>query len=138
MIKIYKVRISFGNGAPVESTIEAKTGQQAQDLALRKNPGARSVYVLGVDSVKEEPPPPIPIQRPDLVVAPAEDKPHPLFTDTTTGQVKRLLKQAELHKLRQVESVLTMRKQGLSYQKIARELGVGKTTVGTWLKQYGP
>jgi hypothetical protein len=138
MIKVYSVRISFGNGAPVEATVEAKNGQQAQDLAMKKNPGARSVYVLGVESVKEEPPPPIPVQRPDLVVEPPEEKIHPLFTDVTTGQVKRLLSQAELHKHRQVESVLKMRRQGLSHQKIAREVGVGKTTVGTWIKQYGP
>jgi DNA-binding transcriptional regulator YiaG len=138
MIKIYNVRISYGNGNPIESTIEAKNGQQAQDLAMKLNPGARSVYVLGIDSVKEEPPPPIPVQRPDLVVAAKEDKVHPLFSDATTGQVKRLLSQAELHKHRQVENVLKMKRQGLSHQKIARELGIGKTTVGTWLKQYGP
>jgi transcriptional regulator with PAS, ATPase and Fis domain len=138
MIKVYKVRISFGNGAPTESTVEAKNGQQAQDVALKQNPGARSVYVLGVDSVKEEPPPPIPIQRPDLVVKQKEEKTHPLFTDTTVGQVKRLMAQAELHKHRQVEKALKMRSQGLSHQKIAKELGIGKTTVGTWLKQYGP
>lgn len=138
MIKVYKVRISFGNGTPTESTVEAKNGQQAQDVALKQNPGARSVYVLGVDSVKEEPPPPIPVQRPDLVVKPKEEEVHPLFTDTTVGQVKRLLGQAELHRHRQIEQMLKLRLQGMSHQKIARELGVGKTTVGTWLKQYGP
>lgn len=138
MIKVYRVRISFGNGTPTESTVEARNGQQAQDVALKQNPGARSVYVLGIDSVKEEPPPPIPIQRPDLIAKQHEEKVHPFFTDTTIGQVKRMLAQSELHKHRQVEKALKLRLQGMTHQKIAKELGVGKTTIGTWLKQYGP
>lgn len=139
-IKTFKVQISFGDGKPVETTIKAKSGILAHDLALAQNPGARSVRILSVVAVEEETRPApvvkkrvVPIQRPDLVVETPEDelKPHPLFTDLTFKQVRNY---EALDKQYKMKVCWELYYQGHSQKHIAELLGVGKTTVGTWLK----
>lgn len=134
IFKTYKIIVSFGDGKPVESTIEARNGILAQDLALVAHPGARSIRVVGVVSERfEKPVVEIPIQRPDLVVHhQEEEKLHPLFTDTSFTQIKRL---EEQHKLRQMEECFNLHRSGLSHKNIAGQLGIGKTTVGRWIRE---
>jgi hypothetical protein len=131
--KTYKILVSFGDGKPVESTIEAQNGILAQDKALAAHPGARSIRVVGVVSQRvEQPKVKIPILRPDLVVKPNADAAiHPLFTDVTVGAVKKFeIKDKE----QKMKECLHLYNNGLSHKAIAKQLGVGKTTVGTWLK----
>jgi len=135
MIKTYKILVSYGDGKPVESTVEAQNGILAQDKALAANPGARSIRILGVISERAEPPKPrrqIPILRPDLVVKQKEDPIHPLFTDVTVSTVKKF---EQKDKEQKMQECVRLYENGLSHKAIAQELGVGKTTVGTWLKQ---
>ena len=131
MLKTYKIVVSFGDGRPVQTTVEAKNGPLAQDLAYAKHPGARSILILGIESVREEPRPKVQLQR----SIPEEEPPHPLFTDTTVAEVNRFI---DLNKQNKVKECLKLRRQGLSHKSIAEILGVGKTTVGSWLKQYSP
>lgn len=136
VIKTYKILVSFGDGKPVESTIEAQNGILAQDKALAANPGARSIRILGVVSERvERPRVQIPSLRPDLVVKPKEDSVHPLFTDVTVSTVKKLEHQDREQKIKECKR---MHQRGLSHKAIASELGVGKTTVGSWLKLMQP
>lgn len=145
MIKAYKLRVSYGDGKPIEATINAKNGQAAQDAAIKQFPGVRSVYVLGVETLPEpEPPPELPIQRPDLVVQPKAKprvdprrQPHPLFTDVTRGEVSDMIAKSDVHRYKQIQHVITLYGKGLTHRQIAAQIGVGRTTVGTWLKQYG-
>jgi len=132
VIKTYKILVSFGDGKPVESTIEAQNGILAQDKALAANPGARSIRILGVVSERvERPRVQIPSLRPDLVVKPKEDPVHPLFMDVTVSTVKKLEHQDREQKIKECRR---LHQRGLSHKAIAAELGVGKTTVGSWLK----
>jgi transcriptional regulator with PAS, ATPase and Fis domain len=134
IFKTYKIIVSFGDGKPVESTIEARNGILAQDLALVAFPGARSIRVLGVVSERfEKPVVEIQIQRPDLVVQPEEEEQmHPLFTDKSFKEIKRL---EEKHKRQQMEECFNLHRSGLSHKTIAGQLGIGKTTVGRWIKE---
>jgi hypothetical protein len=129
MLKTYKIIVSFGDGCPVHSTVEAKNGPLAQDLALAAHPGARSIRIVGIESVREEPK--VQLQ----VVSVPEEKPHPLFTDITSEQVSTYV---DADKKQKVQECLKLRSQGKSYKDIANILNVGKTTVGSWVKQYGP
>ena len=125
MLKTYKIIVSFGDGRPVQSKIEAKNGLLAQDLAFIAHPGARSVHILGIESVRAEPKP--------VVIVPEPPEPHPLFTDVTVTEVACFL---NTDKQQKVDECLRLRRQGKSHKDIADILGVGKTTVGSWLKQY--
>lgn len=122
MEKRYKVRISFGDGNPIEDSIIARSGVFAQDIAMQRHPGARNVHLIGIDN-RYETVKPIPVKRQAVISAP--EKPL-LFTDTT-----------EVSKDSQIQCCVQMRKQGKSHQAIAGYLGVSKSTVGRWLKQYG-
>lgn len=139
IFKTYKILVSFGDGKPVESTIEARNGILAQDLALVAHPGARSIRVIGIVSKRfEKPVVEIPIQRPNLVVQPKEEeeeeeeKIHPLFTDTSFTKIKRL---EEQHKRQKMEECFNLHRSGLSHKTIAGQLGIGKTTVGRWIRE---
>jgi hypothetical protein len=136
VFKTYKILVSFGDGKPVESTIEARNGLLAQDVALAAHPGARVIRILGVVSERfEKPVVEIPIQRPDLVVQPVEEEEeeiHPLFTDTPIYKVRRL---EELHRQERMEECFKLYRSGLSHKAIAGQLGIGKTTVGSWIKE---
>jgi hypothetical protein len=129
MLKTYKIIVSFGDGRPVQSTVEAKNGQLAQDLAFAAHPGARSIRIVGIESVREEPK-----VRRQFVTAP-EEKPHPLFTDLTIREVGNYI---DADREQKVDECIRLRREGKSYKDIANILNVGKTTVGSWVKQYGP
>lgn len=134
VIKTYKILVSFGDGKPVESTVEATNGILAQDKALAANPGARSIRIVGVVSQRVEKPLfRIPIQRPDLVVKQREENiVHPLFTDVSVATVKRF---EEKDRRQKMEECFNLYRSGLSHKAIAGQLGIGKTTVGSWIKQ---
>lgn len=137
VLKTYKILVSYGDGKPVESKVEATSGLKAQDLALAGHPGARSIRILGIESERiVKPKAKIPIQRPDLVVKEKEeDKIHPLFTDVSIATVKQFETRDRQQKINQC---LELFYQGFSYKAIASQLGIGKTTVGKWINTYRP
>ena len=69
-MKVYKAIVSFGDGKPLETTIEAKNGLEAQDARFRAHPGARQIRIVGVIS---EDKPEVPVRQ--LLHS------HPLFGD---------------------------------------------------------
>jgi hypothetical protein len=69
-MKTYKVIVAFGDGNPLETTIKAKNGIDAQDVGFRSHPGARQIRIL---SVVSEDLPQVPLRQ--LMYS------HPLFTD---------------------------------------------------------
>ena len=115
MRKTYRVRIAFGDGKPVEDVIIANTGLDASELAKVKHPGARIVHILG-------------LAENQLADA------HPLFS-TPSAAVN--VYQDEEDSERKLRWCLELRSQGNTHNQIAGILGVGKTTVGRWIKQYG-
>ena len=126
MIKTYRILVSFGDGRPVHSTVEAKHGHQAHDLAFAAHPGARRIDVVGIESVREEARPVLPPKLKPVI--------HPLFTDTTMDQVQHYVNTEKDDK---VKECLRLRSSGMTHQGIANILNVGKTTVGDWIKRYG-
>lgn len=124
-MKTYKVVVAFGDGKPLETTIEAKNGLEAQDVGFRNHPGARQIRIVGV--IAEEKPE-LPLQQ--------EVPVHPLFGAPEQEYIKPQSKTnfgCHPHKDRLLEEAVKLRKLGLSYSKIASQLDVGKTTVRTWL-----
>ena len=114
----YRVCVAFGDGKPLSTEISAKNGIEAIDKAKSLHPGARTVHVLGLSD------------------NPASDVEHPLF-DAPTPVPVGAPESASYVKQRQIEICLKLRAEGKSHKAIAGLLGVGKTTVGSWLKQYG-
>lgn len=112
--KNYRVCIAFGDGSPKTTEVVAKNGIEAIDTAKALHPGARTVHVLGISDA------PAPVE-------------HPFFADEPDIEEdpSTYLKQ------RQIDICVQMRKEGKTHRQIAGYLGVGKTTVGAWLKQYG-
>lgn len=114
--KLFTLRISFGDGHPIDAVVPAKNGLDAQDLARSKYPTARNIHLLGKhqggrNSV---------VTATEQYVLPLDDTDDP--------------KAAHEEKVR---TCVVMRKSGHSHQAIAGYLGVGKSTVGRWLKQHG-
>jgi hypothetical protein len=120
-MKTFNAVISFGDGRPFETTIEAKNGQEAQDAGFRNYPGARIVRILSVLSEQLPPPPPKPAPHPffqEQAIITSKPKGDGRFTyarDVVTAKAIKL------------------RKGGMSYLKISAELGVSKTTVRKWM-----
>jgi len=112
--KTYKVCISFGDGKPVNAEITAKTGYEAINLAYSLHPGSRNVHIL------------------KTAEAPIEEI-HPFFAPP----VVKKLPLSDGIRDQQVDLCIRMRTEGKTHDAIAGLLGVGKTTVGRWLKQYG-
>lgn len=112
-MKSYRALISYGNGKPIRTIIKAVSGPAAQDAGFKKYPGARAVYITAAIAsstaalapVKEVPVKPIPA-------------PHPLFGNSKEDKILYALQ---------------LRREGLSYSKIADVLQVGKTTVRNWI-----
>ena len=117
MDKSYKVRISFGDGNPIEDTVVARSGMLAQDVALRLHPGARNVHLIGVDNRYEHPKP--------TPVAPT------LRYGGECGDTDLSNKEA------MVRHCIQMRNEGKSQRAIAGQLNLAKSTVARWIKQYG-
>lgn len=124
-MKTYKAIVAFGDGNPLETTIKAKNGLEAQDVGFRTHPGARQIRIVGV--IAEE--------KPELIIQ-QKVPVHPLFGAPEQEYIKPQFKTnfgTHPHKDRLLEEAIKLRKLGLSYSKIASQLGVGKTTVRTWL-----
>jgi len=129
MEKTYSILIQFGDGKPVASKIRAKDGVDAQDKALRLNPGARSIRITGVLEVHLPKLKPLPKPKPKAAV-------HPLFTDVDDAVVSNYVKNTSPDVRLQICHQL--RKEGLTYKAIAKQLDMGETTVRTWLKNTLP
>jgi DNA-binding NarL/FixJ family response regulator len=114
MEKSYKVRISFGDGNPLEDTVVAKSGMLAQDVALRLHPGARNVHVIGVDNRYDR------------------EKPVPVEPALRYGSNLDLSTKESM-----IQCCIQMRNEGKSQRAIAGHLGLAKSTVARWIKQYG-
>lgn len=112
--KNYKVCIAFGDGQPITTVVAARSGVEAIDTAQALHPGARNVHVLGTTDT------------PAPVLHPLWDE-DPLPVEDPSVYVKQ----------RQIDLCIQMRKEGKTHRAIAGQLGVGKTTVSSWLKQYG-
>ena len=125
MEKTYSILIQFGDGKPVASKIIAKDGVDAQDKALRLNPGARSIRITGVLEVHLPKMRPLPKPKPRAAV-------HPLFTDVDDDVISSYVKESPQETKLQICHQL--RKEGLTYKAIARQLDMGETTVRTWIK----
>jgi len=122
-MKTYKAIVSFGDGKPFETTIEAKNGLDAQDVGFRSHPGARQIRIVGVISEDQ---PQVPIQ--ELMYS------HPLFGDPVPVQTKsRTCFRSHAYRDNLVEEAIKLRNRGLSFSRIASQLEVGKTTVRKWM-----
>jgi hypothetical protein len=114
--KMYTLRISFGDGYPLDAVIAAKNGLEAQDQARAKYPSARNIYLLSR----------LPSYRKSASVPAAQ---YALPSDEEEDQ--------QLTQEDKVKTCVLMRESGHSHQAIAGYLGVGKSTIGRWLKQHG-
>jgi DNA invertase Pin-like site-specific DNA recombinase len=129
MEKTYSILIQFGDGKPVASKIRAKDGVDAQDKALAAHPGARSIRITGVLEVHLPKMRPLPKPKPRAAV-------HQLFTDVDDSVVSSYIKESPQETKLQICHQL--RKEGLTYKAIARQLDIGETTVRTWIKNTMP
>jgi len=120
--KHFKVKVSMGDGKPIEDVIPAKTGVMAMDLARDRHPGARSVYILGIHEVRWIPP---------KVSAPIKSKVYKPMDDILCGGEETLSQDDR------IRTCLTMKKAGHSQETISGLIGVSRTTVRRWLQQYG-
>jgi hypothetical protein len=119
-MKTYKAVVSFGDGRPFETTIEAKNGQDAHDAGFRAHPGARVIRILGVFS---EHLPPTPKIAPNP----------PIEKQSATVSSRRGGSCFPFAKNKVIAKAIELRNSGMSYFKISLELGVGKTTVRKWM-----
>jgi hypothetical protein len=126
MEKTYSLLIQYGNGSPVAAEIRAKNGPDAQDKALKQHPGARAVRITGV----------VAVHLPPVQKLPPPPKEHPLFTDVTTAQVERYVRQSPQEE--KLAVCHELRSKGLTYKAIAKQLDIGETTVRTWIKNTKP
>jgi len=118
MRKTYKVRVAFGDANPVDTEITAKSGLEACDLAKVTYPGARNVHLLGLAANQLE-------------------NDHPFFSSASTTTVIHTDKEWGEERERNLRWCLELRSQGKSHLQISKLLGIGKTTVGRWIKEYG-
>lgn len=120
MEKTYRVRIANGDGRPVDDLICAKNGLEAHDLAKKKHPASRTIYIMGVEEPK------------------AIDEETSFGKPTRSHRPGGIIKYVDLQiKRDQIDTCLKLRANGSTHEAIAGCLGVGKTTVSRWLKQYG-
>ena len=122
MMRDFTLRLSFGDGQPIAEIIKAKNGVIARDIAMSKYPAARNVYIVSTTQTED----------------------HPLFGQIVEEPMLKstALDFAPLHmpsrdRNHRVAECLALRKEGKSHLTIAGTLGVAKTTVGRWIKQYG-
>ena len=119
--KNFDVRISLGDGKPFDIVILAKNGQSAQDKARDLHPGARTIHVLGINTT-------VPVPKPKIKKSPKSKAKHVFFEPPDDPRLDRS---------DQIIECVDLRREGKTHGSIAKKLGVGKTTVGRWLKQYG-
>lgn len=125
MEKTYSILIQFGDGKPVASKVRAKDGLDAQEKALRLNPGARAIRVTGVLEVHLPKLKPLPKPKPKAAV-------HPLFTDVDDATINNYVKNTSPDD--RLKICHQLRRDGLTYKAIAKQLDMGETTVRTWIK----
>jgi hypothetical protein len=112
LMNTYEVCVALGDGKPIRRTIQASTGLMATVQAFNLHPTARVVHLLRrKNKVKTTL-----IEEPKKVTLSFGDPPG----KSTTRDL--LLPEA-----------VRLRVKGWSYSLIAKELGIGKTTVRTWL-----
>ena len=113
----YNLIVSFGDGRPKTATVTAKNGWEAHNMGFREFPGARTVRVVGSKTIEKE---------------------HPLFNNkpavTRSKSVERKPYTPYQNKASLLNEATKLRQNGLSYEKIAKELGVSSTTIRKWIK----
>jgi hypothetical protein len=124
-MKTYKAIVSFGDGKPFESAIEAKTGATAHDKGFILHPGARSIQIVGVLK-EEEPLPLIQVEHP-LFSEPVLELPKPFLTTRVFSSISDSVRDDK------ISHAIKLRKKGLSYSRIAAEVDAGITTVRKWM-----
>lgn len=129
MEKTYSILIQYGDGKPVASEIRARDGVDAQDKALIAHPGARSIRITGVLAVHLPKPVELPKPKPKV-------QQHPLFTDVDETVISSYIRQSPQEDKLQICHQL--RKEGLTYKAIAKQLDIGERTVQTWIKHTMP
>jgi hypothetical protein len=129
MEKTYSILIQYGDGKPVASKIRARDGVDAQDKALASHPGARSIRITGVLAVHLPKPVQLPKPKPKA-------HQHQLFTDVDEGEIGSYIRSSPQETKLQICHQL--RREGLTYRAIAKQLDVGETTVRTWIKNTMP
>jgi hypothetical protein len=108
----YEICVALGDGKPIRQTIQASTGLMATVQAFNLHPTAKVVHLL---------------RRKNKVRAALGEEPKKVtlsFGDPPGKNTTRDLLLPE---------AIRLRVKGWSYSLIARELGIGKTTVRTWL-----
>lgn len=129
MEKTYSILIQYGDGKPVASKIRARNGVDAQDKALAAHPGARSIRITGVLAVHLPKPVQLPKPKPKA-------HQHQLFTDVDEGEIGSYIRSSPQEAKLQICHQL--RREGLTYRAIAKQLDVGETTVRTWIRNTMP
>lgn len=117
----YRVTVSFGDGNPTTTTIKAKSGADAQDIAFKQHPAARVVHVLGfVSNQQTQSNPCLVVDKVygcDFMRLPSKkQKLIPVFLDN--NEINPIL----------IEAV-KLKKDGLSQQQIANTLGISRGVV---------
>ena len=123
--KTNKIRVSRGDGKPVDDLIPAKTGAEAHDLAYLKHPGARNIHVLGVDG--HTPAVDHHFFDAEPIQAPVEKKVEeeaPVICEVSEKDL-------------QIAQCLALRAEGATHRIIANSVKIGKSTVARWLQLYG-
>jgi DNA-binding NarL/FixJ family response regulator len=110
----YQVCVSFGDGKPKTTEVVATSGVEAIDTAKSLHPGSRTVHLLGITDA------PAKVAHPFF-----DEDPDPM--ENPSDYIRR----------RRIDACIRMRKEGKTHRDIADSLGIGKTTVSTWIKQYG-
>jgi hypothetical protein len=137
MEKAYNVRVSMGDGRPVEDRIIAKDGIAAQDLARIKHPGARAVHIIGIDP-SFVPPTPKPKRLPKPELSPEaklQSKLAKLQVHTTESELATFSMGPSRDE--QIAQCISLRKQDVTHRWIAAHLNVPESTVRRWIKQHG-
>lgn len=117
----YRVTISFGDGNPTTTTIKAKSGSEAQDVAFRIHPAARTVHVLGFVSTPPKE------TRPCLFDSKNRGPTRPPVSPRKRKLIPVLLNTEKVNPL--LVKAAKMRNEGQTQQHIADTLGVSRGVV---------
>lgn len=117
----YLVRYSMGDGLPFDECIVAKNGLAAREAGAKRHPHARYVYLIGL--------------APETMPSVATSDPDPQLD--LDDYARRHHDYMEMERNDQISTCVMLRNKGITHAAIAKQLGVGKSTIGRWLKQYG-
>lgn len=121
----YSITVSFGDGNPKTTTIEAANGYEARVKAFDSHPGARNVHVLGLSSF-------VPRKLEPYALLYAKDVVETKEKKKKIVQVR--LEDNQLNPL--VFEVIKLRQEGMSQQKIADKLGISRNAVRRLLEAH--